>query len=61
VQYNYSHDWGNANLGTTRFSFGIIDLLDGDVPVRETGSLDYDAQVHDGRGRRFYLRALWQF
>jgi iron complex outermembrane recepter protein len=61
VQYNYTHDWGNANLGTTRFSFGIIDLLDGDVPVRETGSLDYDAQVHDGRGRRFYLRALWQF
>ncbi len=61
VQYNYTHNWGNANLGTTRFTAGIIDLFDADVPVRESGSLDYDSQVHDGRGRRFYLRALWSF
>ena len=61
AQYNYTHSWRNANLGSTRFTAGIIDLFDADVPVRETGSLDYDAQVHDGRGRRFYLRALWMF
>lgn len=61
VQYNYTHNWGNANLGQTRFTAGIIDLFDADIPIRETGSLDYDAQVHDGRGRRFYLRALWMF
>ncbi|MEX0619390.1 MAG: TonB-dependent receptor, partial [Pseudohongiellaceae bacterium] len=61
AQYNYTHNWGNANLGSTRFTAGLIDVFDADVPVRETGSLDYDAQVHDGRGRRFYLRALWMF
>ncbi len=64
AQYNYTHNWGNAALGQTRFTAGLIDLFDADVPVRETGSpgsLDYDAQVHDGRGRRFYLRALWMF
>lgn len=61
AQYNYTHNWSNTNLGNTRFTAGIIDLFDEDVPVRETGSLDYDAQVHDGRGRRFYLRALWTF
>jgi len=61
AQYSYTHVWGNGNLGSTRFTAGIIDLFDADVPVRETGSLDYDAQVHDGRGRRFYLRALWAF
>lgn len=61
AQYNYTHTWSNANLGQTRFTAGIIDLFEADIPIRETGSLDYDAQVHDGRGRRFYLRALWQF
>ncbi|MDA1371898.1 MAG: hypothetical protein O2971_14195 [Proteobacteria bacterium] len=61
AQYNYTYAWNNANLGSTRFTAGIIDLFDADVPVRETGSLDYDAQVHDGRGRRFYVRALWSF
>ncbi len=61
AQYNYTHTWANSNLGQTRLTAGILDLLDADIPVRETGSLDYDAQVHDGRGRRFYLRALWMF
>lgn len=61
AQYNYTHTWGNSALGQTRFTAGLIDVFDADVPVRETGSLDYDAQVHDGRGRRFYLRALWMF
>jgi hypothetical protein len=61
VQYNYTHNWSNVNWGQTRFTVGIIDLFESDIPVRETGSLDYDAQVHDGRGQRFYLRALWMF
>ena len=61
AQYNYTYTWANTSLGQTRLTAGIIDVFDADVPVRETGSLDYDAQVHDGRGRRFYLRALWMF
>ncbi len=61
AQYSYSHTWANSNMGTTRFTLGIIDLFDEDIPIRETGSLDYDSQVHDGRGRRFYARALWTF
>ena len=61
AQYNYTHSWDNSDWGITRFTFGILDLLDADVPVRETGSLDYDAQVHDGRGRRLYARVNWSF
>ena len=61
AQYNYTFNWANQNLGQTRLTAGLIDVFNADVPVRETGSLDYDAQVHDGRGRRFYLRALWMF
>lgn len=61
VQYRYNHQWSNANLGTTVFTVGVLDLFDAEIPVRETGSLDYDAQVFDGRGRRAYIRALWQF
>jgi hypothetical protein len=61
VQYRYNHAWSDSRLGTTVFTVGILDLLDADIPVRETGSLDYDAQVFDGRGRRAYVRALWQF
>ncbi len=61
VQYNYTHNWANSNLGQTRFTAGVIDIFKSDIPVRETGSLDYDAQVFDGRGQRFYLRALWMF
>ena len=61
IQYNYFHDWANPNWGNTRFTLGVLDLLDADVPVRESGSLDYDAQVHDGRGRRLYARMRWSF
>jgi outer membrane receptor protein involved in Fe transport len=61
MQYRYSHVWGNSNLGATDFTFGVLDMFDEDIPIRETGSLDYDAQVHDGRGRRLYARALWRF
>ncbi|MBL4821212.1 MAG: hypothetical protein JKY98_09540 [Gammaproteobacteria bacterium] len=61
VQYRYTHDWADSRLGTTVFTTGVLDLFDADIPYREVGGLNYDAQVHDGRGRRVYVRALWQF
>ncbi|MBL4582372.1 MAG: TonB-dependent receptor, partial [Gammaproteobacteria bacterium] len=63
MQYRYSHDWGNAKLGTTNFTVGVLDMFDEEVPHRETtgGSLRYDANVFDPRGRRLYARALWSF
>jgi iron complex outermembrane receptor protein len=63
LQYRYSHDWGNANLGTTNFTVGILDMFNEEIPHRETtaGSLRYDATVFDPRGRRLYARALWSF
>lgn len=61
VGYRWSHGWSNANLGTTVFTLGALDALNSDLPYRETGSLNYDATVFDGRGRRLYVRALWQF
>ncbi len=61
LQYRYTHAWANANLGSTVFTLGALDALDADIPYRETGSLNYDASVFDGRGRRLYVRALWQF
>ena len=62
VQYQYSHDWGNSSFGSTTITVGVIDLFDDDIPRRELGALglNYDAIVHDPRGRRLYLRALWQ-
>jgi hypothetical protein len=61
AQYNYNHTWGNSNLGSTTFTVGLLDALNKDVPLRELGSLGYDAGVLDGRGRRWYVRALWSF
>lgn len=61
LQYRYTHDWENSNLGSTVFTFGALDVFNAELPYRETGSLNYDAQVFDGRGRRLYVRALWQF
>ena len=61
MQYNYSHDWSNQALGTTRFSLGILDAFNAALPVRESGGLNYDAQVFDARGRRLYARVLMQF
>lgn len=60
-QYNYSHDWSNLNWGTTRFTVGLLDAFNAELPLYEEGALQYDAQVFDGRGRRWYARALWQF
>lgn len=61
MQYRYAHAWGNESWGTTVFTLGVIDLLDEDLPYREAGGLNYDATVFDPRGRRWYIRALWQF
>jgi len=60
-QYNYSHDWDNASWGTTRFTVGLLDAFNAEIPRYEEGALQYDAQVFDGRGRRWYARALWSF
>jgi len=61
LQYNYSHQWSNDNLGVTRFSLGVLDVFNADLTFYEEETLKYDASVFDGRGRRFYARVLWQF
>lgn len=60
IQYRYTHNWVNTRLGTTVVTMGILDVFDAEIPYRETGSLNYDASVFDGRGRRLYVRALFQ-
>lgn len=61
AQFNYTHAWTNNSYGTTTFSVGVLDLLDANLPYRETGGLNYDATVFDPRGRRLYARARWNF
>ncbi|MFM1897717.1 MAG: hypothetical protein RLZZ385_2791 [Pseudomonadota bacterium] len=61
MQYNYVHEWGNRDMGITRFTVGLLDAFNAELPYYEEGSLNYDAGVFDGRGRRWYVRALWQF
>lgn len=61
LQYNYSHIWANQALGATRFTLGVLDAFNESLPVRESGGLNYDAQVFDARGRRVYARVLMQF
>ena len=61
VQYNYTHRWDNLNLGATRFTVGVLDAFNADLPYYDESNRDYDTVVFDGRGRRVYMRALWQF
>ncbi len=61
LQYNYSHYWENDKLGTTRFTVGVLDVFNEDLPYRESSSLGFDSSVFDGRGRRIYGRVLMQF
>ena len=56
VQFNYTHDWDNPAFGSTVFTFGVLDLLDEEIPHWEYGDLNYDAVVFDPRGRRIYAR-----
>lgn len=58
-QYNYTHSWGNSNLGNTIFTLGVIDAFNKDLPMFRFQT--FDRSVFDGRGTRWYARALWQF
>ncbi|MCH7817063.1 MAG: TonB-dependent receptor, partial [Proteobacteria bacterium] len=58
-QYNYTHSWSNDALGTTIFTAGLLDAFNEDLPMYRFQT--YDRSVFDGRGRRWYARALWQF
>lgn len=60
LQYNYTHQWANDKLGTTIVTVGALDAFNADLPYRESGAINYDAGVFDGRGRRLYLRVLMQ-
>lgn len=59
MQYNYTHAWSNIDLGTTVFTLGVIDAFNADLPMYRFQT--FDRQVFDGRGSRWYARALWQF
>ena len=59
IQYSYTHQWANDNLGRTNFTIGVIDATDEELPLYRRQSTD--GAVFDGRGRRWYARALWQF
>ncbi len=59
VQYAYTHNWGNSDLGSTIFTVGLIDALNEDLPMYRFQT--YDSTVFDGRGRRWYARARWLF
>jgi iron complex outermembrane recepter protein len=60
LQYNYTHQWSNERLGTTIFTVGALDAFNATIPYRESGAINYDASVFDGRGRRLYARVLMQ-
>ena len=60
-QYRYNHQWVNAGWGNTAFTVGVLDAFNEDLPFREASPLNFDSIVFDGRGRRIYARALWQF
>ncbi len=67
LQYRYTHAWANTSLGTTVVTAGVLDVFNAKLPYREpvsvfdSISLNYDGTVFDPRGRRLYVRALWQF
>jgi hypothetical protein len=61
LQYTYTHEWANPNLGTFIFTVRAHDVFNASLPLRCAGTLNYDACVFDGRGRRLYARALLQF
>lgn len=66
LQYSYVHEWANQNLGTTSITVGMLDAFNATLPFHYNDALNYDAlnydaSMFDGRGRRFYARALMQF
>ena len=59
-QYNYVADVLNDYSAIV--TLGVLDAFEADIPYRETaGGFNYDTTVFDPRGRRVYLRALFQF
>lgn len=58
IQYAYTHAFDNSSLGTANFTVGVIDLMNADLPLFRRDI--FDAEVFDGRGRRWYARVLWQ-
>ena len=61
VQYNYNKAWDNSRFGSTTFTVGLLDAFNKTLPYRELSALNYDAAVFEGRGKRWYARALWSF
>ena len=61
AQYTYTKNWDNNRLGSTTFTVGLLDAFNKTLPYRELSSLNYDASVFEGRGKRVYARALWSF
>jgi iron complex outermembrane receptor protein len=61
VQYTYNKAWDNSRYGSTTFTVGLLDALNKTLPYRELSALNYDATVFEGRGQRWYARALWSF
>ncbi len=61
VQYTYNKAWDNSRYGSTTFTVGLLDALNKTLPYRELSALNYDATVFEGRGKRWYARALWSF
>jgi len=66
LQYSFTKKWQNEALGSSVFTVGILDAFNAEIPYREDpnrtdGLVNYDASVFDGRGRRFYARALLKF
>ena len=61
VQYNYNKAWDNSRFGSTTFTVGLLDAFNKTLPYRELSALNYDAAVFEGRGQRWYARALWSF
>jgi outer membrane receptor protein involved in Fe transport len=59
LQYTYNHQWANDRLGATNFTLGVIDLTNSAVPLYRRNT--FDQTVYDGRGARWYARALWSF
>jgi len=48
-------------FGSTTFTVGLLDAFNKTLPYRELSALNYDATVFEGRGQRWYARALWSF
>ena len=61
VQHTYNKAWDNSRYGNTTFTVGLLDALNKTLPYRELSALNYDATVFEGRGKRWYARALWSF